>query len=84
MLNGDLKAFAFLLNLSVATRDNPSATIDPAALAAFDQATLKRYLRDVMDREAALANDPSSNHGTSQAAPEAEAEVVVETPSSQS
>ena len=75
MLKGDLKTFAFLLNLSVATRDNPSATIDPAALAAFDQATLKRYLRDVMDREAALANDPSSNHGASQAAPAAEADA---------
>jgi hypothetical protein len=94
MLRGDLKAFAFLLNLSVATRDNPSTTIDPAALASFDQATLKRYLRDVVDREAALANDPPSNHGPSQTAPtaeadaqaeaEAEAEAEPDTPSSQS
>ncbi len=84
MLKGDLKTFAFLLNLSVATRDDPSASIDPAALAAFDQATLKRYLRDVMDREAALANDPSSNHGAAPAADaalaaEAEVEAVVDT-----
>ena len=55
---------------------------------------LKRYLRDVMDREADLANDPSSNHGASQAAlaaeaavaaeAEADGEAVVDTPSSQS
>lgn len=51
-VRGDLKAVAFLLNLREATRDNTSTLIDPASLAAFDQATLRRYMQDVLDREA--------------------------------
>ncbi|PTM51470.1 DUF5681 domain-containing protein [Phreatobacter oligotrophus] len=52
-VRGDLKAVAFLLNLREATRDSTSTVIDPTELAAFDQATLRRYMQAVIDREGA-------------------------------
>lgn len=50
-VRGDLKAVAFLLNLREATRESPATVIDPSALAAFDQATLRRYMQAVIDRK---------------------------------
>lgn len=51
-LRGDLKAVAFLLNLREATRESNATLIDPTELAAFDQATLRRYIEDALAREA--------------------------------
>jgi hypothetical protein len=57
-VRGDLKAIAFLLNLREATRDSAAPTIDPTELAAFDQATLRRYIEDALARD---ANDPAAS-----------------------
>jgi hypothetical protein len=56
-VRGDLKSIAFLFNLREATRDTTATTIDPTALAAFDQATLHRYIEDALARD---ANDPAA------------------------
>lgn len=50
-VRGDLKSIAFLFNLREATRDSTSTTIDPTELAAFDQATLRRYIEDALARD---------------------------------
>lgn len=57
-VRGDLKAMAFLLNLREATRDSTATVIDPRELAAFDQATLRRYIEDALARD---ANDPAAS-----------------------
>lgn len=58
-LRGDLKAAAFLLNLREATRESNATVIDPTELAAFDQATLRRYIEDALAREAPVGGDPT-------------------------
>lgn len=55
-VRGDLKSIAFLFNLREAARDTTATTIDPTELAAFDQATLRRYIEDALARD---ASDPA-------------------------
>ncbi len=54
-LKGDLRAATFLLNLLEMGSSQRSKIIDPAALGAFDSATLRDYLQDVVDGEDAAA-----------------------------
>ena len=51
-LKGDIRAAAFLLNLLEMGSSQRSKIIDPAALGAFDSATLRHYLQNVIDGEA--------------------------------
>lgn len=60
-LKGDLRAAAFLLNLLEMGSGQRSEIIDPAALGAFDTATLRHYLRDVLDGEGAGAAAPETD-----------------------
>ncbi len=60
-LKGDLRAAAFLLNLLEMGSSQRSEIIDPAALGAFDTATLLHYMKNAIDREDAVSASPETD-----------------------